>query len=566
MAEPHSPQARGAEVELIRGLVNRLLALTSLARQGRMDSPEGEHQAELFASQAAEALQSGVPIQLALQPRALTYNHVEVAGADLISRQMVEGLFAQGLRLITIEPNARPIELASLGRLLTMDWTHRTALDEDLEARAWRMGFDNIHLELANRDVVGDDDDDVLPDEMVRRLIRRLGATEIQDEAGGLELEVAGLMDELAALGGQGQHPPPLREGPELAQLQRQLDLVRQGKDVDDLRLGKVIFETLRNHKDADAARRLVERLVEHIRRLLTVGAVEEVNPLLHRIFALAERDAFAGFSGHPGVVEGLAALIAPETVEAVRYGWERRPDGKAWSGLLFTLGASSRSQDLGAIAALGMAIPDREVRQALADGLVLTLEREKLSAKEALHSAPEAVAPIILFVLRRRPEPMLLEAILARVQSASEAVREAALVALRDHQSPRTREVVRAALSDSAAAVRTEALRYLVVYRDEASLPQITERLHAATDESCEPAELRALAIASANLGREKAVAELERIAASLDQSRHTHLPIAALYGLRAAGPPGKAALERLGRTTPALREELHKILGGAA
>ena len=149
-------------------------------------------------------------------------------------------------------------------------------------------------------------------------------------------------------------------------------------------------------------------------------------------------------------------------------------------------------------------------------------------------------------------------------------------LLALRDHQSARIKEVMRAALDDEAKAVRLEALRYLAVYRDGPASEAIVERLNDSSKrQGLDADELRALAISFAVIRRGEGAPVLEELASvaaeaasrdrkDAERARNARLLTAHIHGLRAAGKAGRAALERLGRSHPELRDEIRQVLGG--
>ena len=71
----------------------------------------------------------------------------------------------------------------------------------------------------------------------------------------------------------------------------------------------------------------------------------------------------------------------------------------------------------------------------------------------EDIEARPREAAQLaLLLALGRRPDPTLVELILAREGSEDPQVREAVLIALRAHQSQRIKEVMRLALDDAAA------------------------------------------------------------------------------------------------------------------
>jgi hypothetical protein len=195
---------------------------------------------------------------------------------------------------------------------------------------------------------------------------------------------------------------------------------------------------------------------------------------------------------------------------------------------------------------------------------MLLVADRGQTDLRQVLAQAADADLAVVLLALGRRPDPTLVELILAREGSKDAQVREAVLIALRAHQSPRIKEVMRSAVEDEVAAVRMEALRYLSVYRDAAAADKVQARLLAVGERDADEAELRALAIASAIMTRGAGLVRLEEIATGVAKCKHPQAPRAALHGLKAGGAAGREALERIGRSQPALRGDIRSLLGG--
>lgn len=555
---------KGAEPELLRGVATRLLQLAALVRQGRSHSPEAEDQRSAFATLLGDCLAGGVPVHIDVSMRGLVYSSVEVSGSDAVSRVVCEGLHEHGLRAFSVEPSARRAELIDLANLLSTDWRGRAAHDDDLESVAWQLGFDNVHLDISGTQTVAEAEELGLgPEELVHRIARQLGASSFHEDEDALSDEVRGLMVELR----RGESPrtePSLPAGPGAEDWRAALKEIQAGDDCTDERVGLLLAEVIRTDRRPAGAAKATSRLVIHLRRALQIGQPAVAAALLRPALTFAEPDLYPPDAWTQAIREELGGLARVELRECVEAGWALNRDTEAWTGLLFSLGAALGVACLDDLARLAQVFPDREAKQALADGLALTLERDQLTLKELLHDAADHQLPLLLLTLRRRPDPTLLGAILARAHHADPVVREAVVLTLRDYQSPRTKELVRAAVTDSARGVRLEALRYLSVYRDAEAAPKVLDRLRTAGPDEVDETELRALAITVARITREKGMADLEKLAGG--GARHPRAAAAALHGLRSFGAAGRVALERIGRSQPALRDEVRQLLGGPA
>ena len=141
--------------------------------------------------------------------------------------------------------------------------------------------------------------------------------------------------------------------------------------------------------------------------------------------------------------------------------------------------------------------------------------------------------------------------------------------MALREQQSPRIKVVMRRALADEERGVRLEALRYLAVYRDVEASALVLKRLYKAREDTCDLDELTALARAYAIIARDRNVADFRELIIRNVGTRtpsHPGIVDAVLSGMSVCGPPGRRALQQLGRDHPHLREKIRGLLGGTA
>ncbi|MEC8424858.1 MAG: HEAT repeat domain-containing protein, partial [Myxococcota bacterium] len=409
---------------------------------------------------------------------------------------------------------------------------------------------------------------EVSAEEMVTRLIGQLGLQVTNPEvATALDAEVGAVMRELRSIGGHDLDSGSLdvlETEPAHEAFRRELHAVQAGADARLERLGLVLLGTIRHAPDAGHAAESIRVIGYHLRTAAAAGDVATAGALAQRLATLVQPGLFQGWTLAQPVSVSMGTLLDDVMARAIADGTHRNPDLEAWRGLLFSLGQLAAPSQLDAILRLGRPLQDRGMLQALGDAMLLVAERGQSDLRDVLSRASEADLAVVLLALGRRPDPTLVELILAREGSPDPQVREAVLIALRAHQSPRIKEVMRRALDDPAASVRMEALRYLSVYRDAAAGEKVEARLSGVGERDADEAELRALAIASAIMTRGEGLSRLEDIATGVVRCKHPQAPRAALHGLRAGGGAGREALERIGRSQPALRDEIRALLGG--
>lgn len=554
-----------AELRAVRGAMTRLQQLAAQRRNG--EQPAEEHLVA-FAEDLQEALTGQLAVVLELRPESIQYAHKDVLGHDLISRQLAQGLHGTGLRSLQVDPGVSEAELRRLADLLSTDWSHHGAFDLDFEATVWRLGFRSVHFDVEARSLTGREELSALPDEeVVRQLVMRLGYELVQDHGEALNREVGAVLRALRRFPADDEEPQPAADlsKAERGEIRKELDAIHADTDAPPERIGMVAFECLRNDPGGIGAADTARRLVRHIQGLMAAGNPLAAGELLRRPMMLVSGPPFSDWP-HQDVVESeLRTLLGSHGREAIGRG-VRNPGTppEDWAGLLFTLSQLASPRELRALFAWSSVLEERVQLQAVADGLLLLVERYNLSLKQLLGEVHAEDTAVVLLALSRRPDATLVEPILARLQASEDVVREAALVALRQHQSPRIKELIRKAVEDPALPVRLEALRYLTVFRDQAAGPGLLHRLCTLSDPG--EGELKALAMAAGHILREQAVSELQDIAVGERTTKSEGAAEAALWGLRAAGQTGRQALDAIGRRRPELRDAVRRVEGGVA
>jgi hypothetical protein len=567
-AEPDAGAAEadpaGRRIEQARGAINRLKLLMDHVH--RRDEDQVAQTAAAFADHVRAAL-GGSMLELRVNGDGIFLDETELTGGDVVGRAMLEGLVGEGLEALIVLPSVSNEELTDLADMLTQDWRNRTSEEAGLEAESWRRGFSHVFLDLRARRVVTELDGDVEDEEMVARLFRQLGVQTVEDADGGLDAEIGAVLRHMRSLGDGALDEPTLEAMRATASHRgflRELEAVSKDQDVSADTVGLIMFETLRCAPDGDHAADTVAAFSPHMKAALRRGDLDLAGAVIRRLGVLAQPDLFDGWAAAAGATSAMSQLLDDETAQAIAVGVQLNPDIKSWSGVLFSLGQLAAVDDLDGVLVLGRHVADRALRQALGDALLMVVQRSDQNLRAVLNGAADVDLPVVLLALGRQPDPTLVEQILARESSEDAQVREAVLIALRAHQSPRIKAVMRAALEDPAAPVRMEALRYLSVYRDAEAAGKVERRLTTVLAREADEAELRALAIAMAIMTRGAGIEALEQLAAGVSSSKHPAAPRAALHGLRAGGRAGRAALERVGRSQPALRDEIRGLLGG--
>ena len=301
----------------------------------------------------------------------------ELTGGDLVGKVLIEGLTGEGLEQVTILVSVTDEEIRALARMLARDWRERQPDEPGLEAQAWSAGFGHVLLAAGSRSVLDVvDEGAVAPEDMVARLINQLGLQVADDDvADALDAEVGAVMNQLRAVDAaprDAAEPSELESEPAHQVWLRELEGVRQGTDATASRVALVVFETLRAAPDAAHAAETIRAGGYHVRIAAAEGDVETAGALARRMATLVQPGLFPGWEHASAVSDSLGALLDESMAQAVAEGVRRNPDREAWRGLLFSLGQLASPSRLDAIVRLGRPLPERVLRQAVADAMLL--------------------------------------------------------------------------------------------------------------------------------------------------------------------------------------------------
>lgn len=541
-----------------------LMQLVQLATARRLRQPDPPDAAAGFVRRMRQVLAAELPVVMAVSSDGILCEETKMVGEDLLSQHLCRVLYGEGLRALFIEPAASDAELERLVDLLARDWESRAVFEADLPTAAWQGRFLAVHLDMAAVALSADDQDS--DDKLVGALQRQLAAPGLatQGELGVLLGALRAAESRAKSWSAYSEESAGMFSHPKAAEaLHRELEQVRADQDVSYEQVGAVLMESLRLAHSVAVVELVVRILTDHSLRLLSEGRPDEI-AFLHGPLSLLDAELFPRWPYRAELQEALRALGGATVWDAVMEGLERRAEVSLWVGPLFTLVSATPPDEAGRIAGFAARLPDRALRQAVADALALVQIRAGRGPSALLQLAAPSAWTVALLAMSRSSDATVLERVLARFSAEEADIREAVLVAIRRHQSPRIKAIVRDALKDPAEAVRLEAMRYLAVYRDAEGGERIAAALGAHTPGSRDAVELRAMARALLVIQGPAAIEVLKDVAMRPELAEtDPDLVDAVLGGLFAAGQPGASALDAIGLSRPPLRPKIRTLLG---
>ena len=577
-------QHRGPVLSPVREAAHRLVVLANAVRLGHGASDQAISWANQFADQILDFIKHERSLALEVDNEALWCAGTELTAGNQMSRRLLAGLFEQGLTIIYIEHTAIRSELIGLANLLAQDWSAHDENSLDLRHQAWAIGFESVFLDIAG-DMANADAPEAQHDQVAFLAAMASEAVgqnhkNARSSQPVLQDSIQALINTLTNAGPQSSPDDEASEeeldaiwiSQEHQALQIQLDQIRNDTDESDEATGNVIFETIRNgfrcsnksdnavtrNLSAEVAARVVELAQQEIRLGNPTGALALLRPTI----LLCGGNHFEDWALRRSVKKEISKLVDMELIDAIESGLKLEPDTTIWASIMFTL--AQLSSDVNRICRVGAGMQSRELREAFADAAYIVAGQQELTPMRLLRQTTPTELPIALLALRRCADPILIEPILSHVSNANAITRESALVALRNQQSARAKEVVQKAMSDTDEPVRVEALRYLTVYRVMDAAPVMLHRLKTLRVPQCSATEFRALAMAYARIIGPEAVSSLSSISSAGSSMHDPDAVRGALHGLMTLGPPGREALELLGRKHPELRRPIRSLLGG--
>ncbi len=514
-----------------------------------------------------DALAEVPMVMLEVTPDALFFGDAVVLEGSERRGDVLEVLFSEGLRTLSIEAGASDDELLTMARLMLTPWHEHTASEPDLVTTAWQADFAHVYFEVVDS-LADREDEDHGESPVVRELLglvkeMNLRAKEDDDLARMRQNEFAVLLrlqDHVQFDGTTGEELPRIEANisPGLAAEVRAL---RDNADLDGADVAGLLTACLEHCDDPRRARVVGEAIFSYLVNALASGSSAE--HLVHRAQELLDEELTPNLP-HRDTVRESATVMAQEPLQSRLGRMFSSFEPKQAFGTAFSLFSLLPGED--EAIALAEALPLWAVR-VLADTVLLRAAPEPLVAidvpKRFCQGQSKGSVLLGLAMIARQEDPRLIESVLAHVKSDHDEVREAALLALRAQQTPRVREAVRKALFDPAESVRMEALRYCVAYRDAEIATGLESRLCDRALGDISVVELRGLCIAYARLAPDRAEPLLGDFALGRREPTHPELPRLALHGLRAAATPtARSLVERITHTIPALTDEAQNLL----
>jgi len=550
------------DIESVRGAFLQLVRIATLIRLRQGDANEFEERVSQFSIRLMKVLGTDASVVVDVTSEAMWCNGSELIGGDLLASHLCRTLYNEGLRAIFIEPTTDISELQQLAWILGRDWSRRAVFEADLSAASWQAKFRGLFLDVQSNlmDIVGADVNPLLVS-----LHRQLREPTPVGEMGAM-------LERLRQIRSVGQRrrfyaneSVAAVEFPRLFEsLCRDLEQFQANEDCSDFLFSRLIFEVLRNEQTPDGVRQTVDSVLEQLQRLLSAGFPDRATALLRGPLLLLEAELFPDWPHQQTLRNRLDRLGYSQTWEAILDGMKKNKDKAQWQGALFTLVQAMDPAALIEIAEHASNLPERTQRQAVADALTLFVDAGSWSYQELLEAAEGPALRVVLLMFARRPQPMLIEQLLAWRVNLDPAIREGVLIALRSQQSRRIKEIMRESLNDPATEVRMEALRYVSVYRDRDAAEIVFNRMAQVGPKDCGSSELEAMSRALVLIYKQEAPGLLKELAL-LERNLHPGLMTALLNALHSAGPEGQRVIGEIGLAKPVLRPQIRKLLGGS-
>ncbi len=565
LAEEAAPKVTAGSVSLV---AKALQALLKQGRQARLyaggdaQTTAGRFQ-KMYLSSMVEALNESPVIMLDVTPDAIYCGDGIVLESTEKKGDLVETLFAEGVRGISIEAGVTDDELQQFAVILGTPWLDLAADAKDLETTIFEADFAHVFFEVIER--LGDHEDANAGDSPLLRelsgLIAEINSRSTDDNAARIRQDEFAMMLRLKdTLGPENVEGVELRASISTA-LAAEVDSCRAGRDLDRIDVGRMVTTCITAAADPQRGAMMAGALFHYV--ISAMEAAEGPVPVMHNAVELLDPE-FTPDLPNRAMIATAAQSLGEEPLRG-RIARLLRQKGEAtFRGGAFSLFSVVSTPD--ALVGLAGALPGWATR-ILADTVLLREgvdERTVVDAiKKRLQSPAAGSVTLGLAMAARVEDPRLIEPIMAHAEHPDDAVRETALVALRKHHTPRIAEHVRSRVDDPSEVVRLEALRHAVAYRDVKIGAWLQTKLAEDALAARSETELRAWCIAVARIVREPMEATMTGWALGTRATHHPAQARLALHGLKALGTPdSRMALERVASEVPALRNEALALL----
>lgn len=579
MSQPSLDRSRaptGVGADRTVGLLRN--ALAALGRERRsakllegVKSDRAQVAGNRFKSQYIEGLRSALEghnlLTLDVMPDALWYADHSVLDATERKGDMVEVLYSEGVRSISIEAGVSDKELELLGAILSINWQDRQPEEPDLQSAIWDADLSRIRFELVERlkdaeDAQGDSTSIDRIENMIAELEAEVSETEVsgtlkQDEVEIL-LRLRDTMDEsekhLAKLAIEAELTP---------RIQGDLAALADGTELSSCDIPGLLGLCMHHVESAERVESLARALLDHLIR--QIAAQNPNSSGLHRLLDLLDPEATPGIQWRSPIAMILYELNEPDALQTLKEAIPLQEDER-WRGLFFSLGTAIHHEEI--LKALAENLPTWSLR-VISDAVVL---REQLEKSELFEPIRERILSgdlgrirLGLAMANRLEDARLGEPLLALTSHSDATIRESALFALRRQPSPRLRTRVQELFEDPAEGVRLEVLRHAVASKDQQVARKIEGRLLKPEMKQASDAEIRALCITMGRILKSESEPILLAFCLGQKPSHHLQIPKFALQGLKASNSrSARLALQRIVNESPRLATEAESILRG--
>ena len=611
VTEQEKPPEEGAsdthrESVIAQTLVREIFQ--SLIKHGRTTRlyGAGHQHTQGFLKSFVDGLESFLKHQdllfVEIEPDQIIFQGKEVLSSTSHGELLIYGLYSEGARAIGVDREAPRSELEGLADLLSQDWHQRSELEDDLVAATWRREFEHVHIDVADRF----SEEDEFGDAVIREDIMRgqgPGGKDSRHARGDSIMipEIQGILAELEAQASQVEGTSSVvrlkqdeaklflslqddlkntmsisHEGDEeeivaldptsQAELSREIAALEAAEDHSPDMPGRVIVEVLRLEDRESQVGYMARQVARHCTGLCADGDLVGAANLMRGLLLLCDPEVFPSYPFAESIRRGYSTLIQEQNrvrlLQNLPKYCKTSQDCSALFSLLSLLGRNQLSE----LVRLGADIATSEVRQVIADIVILMVQRDEEALVTLLVTGHEEEAIVPLMALGRLESPAVIEESLRRMGSPNAELREACMRALRGHNLPRVRQEMLRCLKDDEPSIRIEALRYLAVYRQSLDLPLLESTLRSPKLGTYEPDEIRAWIKCYAIVGRNESIKLLRQTLEGT--AKMAGLPeliqglaIEALVALDT--PEAQGALEVVGRKDEAMKRAILKVQG---
>ena len=570
----------------------------SLVKHGRTARlyGRGHHHTRSFLDQFVNQIQGFLAVNellmVTVEPEQIMFHGHPVLSVDAHGEHLIYGLYAEGARAIGVEQGATLEEITGLADLLSNDWSKRTEFEDDLIAAAWRLEFERIHIDVADRfsdeDEMGDattredimlgrssgsDKHHLRGDSVMVPEIQGLLA-ELEAEASEAEVSVKLKQDEAAmflalqdeiedSLGEEWagdvellQLDPVIR-----ASLEAEVALIESARDIKPDLFSQVLFEVVKEETQKSSVLIFGKNLARHLVLMIANGEVQFAAAVVRRLNCLCNAEMFPDFKFAITLRDQMGMMVLEGNRRRLKESLGRVCRGVRDQAALFSVLSILPRSRIPELLLLGSEATRATIRQVIADVVLLLTEYDEESIMTFLITGDDNEACIPLLALSKMGSKSGVSEYLRLAEHEEKNVRIAALKALRATKKTHVRAVIKSALKDSEHEVRVEALRYLSVYPDRLDLPMIEDQILSQSFGQLEPDEVKAWIMAYGHIGGLEAVSTLRAIVLGNsqlagNQSWIRENSIRSLAGMGTSEARG--ALELLGRKHPELKKQI--------